>query len=172
MDFDEVIEKRRSIRRYTDEDISKEDIDEILKAAFYSPSASNKRPWYFVLVKDEEKKKKLAKTHKWASMVGRAPLVIVVCADEQEANRWIEDASIATEHMHLKAAELGLGSCWVQVRSDEDKDKEEYVSELLDLPEHIRVLCLLPIGHPDEEKTANTEEKVMKERVHEEIFEG
>ncbi len=166
MEFDEVINKRRSIRKYTEKKVSDEQIFEILKAAFYSPSASNRRPWHFIIVDDEEKKQKLAKTHKWSSMVSDASVVIIVCADEEEASRWIEDASIATEHMHLKAEDMGLGSCWIAVRSEESTEKEEYVSEILGIPEKIRVLCLLPIGYPAEEKSEHDEEEIVEHRIH------
>ena len=170
MEFDEVIKKRRSIRKYTEEKITEEQIYEILKAAFYSPSASNRRPWHFIVVRDEEKKDKLAKTHKWSSMVGDASVVIVVCASEEKANRWIEDASIATEHMHLKAQDLGLGSCWVQVRSKESKKREDYVSDILNIPENIRVLCLLPIGYPAEDKSEHDDEEIIEHRIHHDSF--
>lgn len=168
MDFDDVIEKRRSIRRYKDEDVSEEQIEEILRAGFFSPSASNKRPWHFVVVKDDETKNKLAETHKYSSMVGDAPVVIVVCADEEEASHWIEDASIATEHMHLKTTEMGLGSCWVQVRGD--REREDHVSDLIDLPEEVRVLCMLPIGYPAKEKEPHDEEIVHEDRLHWESY--
>ena len=170
MEFDEVIKKRRSIRKYTEEKITEEQIYEILKAAFYSPSASNRRPWHFIVVSDEEKKNELAETHKWSSMVGDASVVIVVCASEEKANRWIEDASIATEHMHLKAQDLGLGSCWVQVRSKESKKREDYVSDILNIPENIRVLCLLPIGYPAEDKSEHDDEEIIEHRIHHDSF--
>lgn len=170
MEFDDVIKKRRSVRKYTDDKVSEEQIFEILKTGFYSPSASNRRPWHFIVVRDEEKKSKLAKTHKWSSMVSDASVAIVVCADEEEANRWIEDASIATEHMHLKAQELDLGSCWVQVRSEGSKKREDYVSDVLDIPENIRVLCLLPIGYSDEDKSEHDEEEIIEDRIHHESF--
>ena len=170
MEFDEVIRKRRSVRKYTDEEVKDEHIFEILKAAFYSPSASNRRPWHFIVVKDEDMKKKLSKTHKWSSMVADASVVIVVCADEEEASRWIEDASIATEHMHLKAHDLGLGSCWIAVRSEDTKKRENYVSDLLNIPENIRVLCLLPIGYPDEDKSEHDDEEIIEHRIHHDSF--
>ncbi|MFW6376293.1 MAG: nitroreductase family protein [Thermoplasmatota archaeon] len=170
MEFDDVIRKRRSVRKYTDKKVSDEEIFEILKAAFYSPSASNRRPWHFIVVRDDEKKSKLAKTHKWSSMVADASVIIIVCADEEEASRWIEDASIATEHMHLKAQELGLGSCWIAVRSEDTKKREDYVSDLLDIPENIRVLCLLPIGYPDEKKSEHDDEEIIENRIHHDSF--
>ncbi len=170
MDFDEVVRKRRSIRRYKDKEVPQEMIDNIMKSAFYSPSASNKRPWHFVVVEDEEKKKALAETHKYAGMAATAPVVIVVCADEEEASHWIEDASIATEHMHLKATDLGLGSCWIQVRGEEER--EEHVGNVLNIPEGIRVLCLLSLGYPGEEKREHSVEEVMEDRIHREDFEG
>lgn len=170
MEFDDVIKKRRSIRKYTDEEVTDEQIFEILKAGFYSPSASDRRPWHFIVVHDDEKKKKLAKTHKWSSMVSDASIVIVVCADEEEASRWIEDASIATEHMHLKAQDLGLGSCWIAVRSEGTMKREDYVSNLLNIPENIRVLCLLPIGYPAEQKSEHDDEEIMEHRIHNDSF--
>ncbi|MFP4051876.1 MAG: nitroreductase family protein [Thermoplasmata archaeon] len=170
MKFDDVIKKRRSIRKYTDKEVSDELILEILTAGFYSPSASDRRPWHFIVVQDENKKERLAKTHKWSSMVADAPVVIVVCADEEEASRWIEDASIATEHMHLKAQDLGLGSCWIAVRSDETMKRENYVYEVLNIPENIRVLCLLPIGYPVEEKPEHSDEEIIENRIHHDSF--
>ncbi|WP_010479734.1 nitroreductase family protein [Thermococcus zilligii] len=161
MEFFEVLSKRRSIRRFQDRPVPGELVEKLLEAAFLSPSSFNKRPWHFIVVDDREKLRALSKAKPGASGLATAPLAIVVTADGSRSDVWIEDASIAAEHIHLASFALGLGSFWVQIRNrvhSGDKTAEDYVRELLNIPENYRVLCIIGVGYPAEEKPPHGEE--------------
>jgi len=169
MEFFEVVKKRRSIRKYQKKKVPEEHVKKILEAAFYSPSSRNRRPWHFVVVDDEEVIKKLSQTRPALRFLETAPLAIVVCGDENISSSWVFDAAIAAEHIQLAATALGLGACWGHVldrKHSDEKSAEEYVRELLGIPEHIRVLCVIGIGYPAEEKPEHSEEEIMWNRVH------
>ncbi|MFQ5884761.1 MAG: nitroreductase family protein, partial [Thermoplasmata archaeon] len=119
----DVVRRRRSIRAYKTKEIPKDLIEELLTAAFFSPSSGNRRPWHFVLVSDKSTIQKLSEvTHGSSQFASGAPLMIAVCADSAIAGRWIEDSSIATIIIQLMVTELGLGSCWIQVRDNIHKE--------------------------------------------------
>ncbi|EHR77918.1 NAD(P)H oxidase [Thermococcus litoralis DSM 5473] len=169
MEFFEVVKKRRSIRRYQKKKVPKECVEKILEAAFYSPSSRNRRPWHFVVVDEEGLIKKLAQTRPALEFLETAPLAIVVCGDEEISSAWVFDASIAAEHIQLAATALGLGACWGHVLDrmhNEERSAEDYVRELLGITDHIRILCVIGIGYPAEEKSKHSEKEVMWERVH------
>ncbi|NJE07161.1 NAD(P)H nitroreductase [Thermococcus sp. M39] len=169
MEFFEIVRKRRSIRRFQNKEVPDELIEKILEAAFYSPSSKNRRPWHFVVVKDRELIKKLAETRPAVKFLETAPLAIVVCGDEQISSAWVYDCSIAAEHIQLAATALGLGACWGHIHErmhDEKKTAEDYVRELLRIPKHIKILCIIGIGYPAEEKPEHRKEEIMWERVH------
>ncbi|MGQ9781490.1 MAG: nitroreductase family protein [Nitrososphaeria archaeon] len=139
----EAIERRTSVRQYLDREVPPEFIDKILEAARLAPSASNRQPWYFIVVTDKEKKKKIAQSGRWAGFVDDAPMVIVGCGDRSAAPKWHPvDVSIAMEHMVLEATELGLGSCWV------GSFDEGAVKGLLNIPDRYSVVALLSMGYP------------------------
>jgi len=140
--FNEVIETRRSIRKYKNTPISKEKINKILEAARIAPSAGHRQPWHFIVVENKETIKKLAK-REWAA---EAPVMIVGLADQEVSPRWcINDLGIAFEHIVLAATDLGLGTCWMG-----QSKREELVKSLLDIPDKFRVIALTPLGVSDE----------------------
>lgn len=168
MEFFEVLKKRLSIRRFQDKPVPREVVESLLEAAFLSPSSYNKRPWHFVVVDDKEKLEALSRAKLGASGLKTAPVAIVVAADESRSDVWIEDASIAAEHIHLASYALGLASFWVQIRNrmhDEIKTAEEYVRELLNIPENYRVLCIVGVGYPGEKKGSHGDEVFEWEKV-------
>lgn len=110
MELFEVLRNRRSIRHFQEKEVPKELIEKLLEAAFLSPSSYNKRPWHFIVVDDRDLLKKLSKAKLGASGLATASVGIVVIADESRSDVWIEDASIAAEHIQLTAVALGLGS--------------------------------------------------------------
>jgi nitroreductase len=140
--FEEVIEKRRSIRKFKDTPVSRENILKILEAARIAPSASNRQPWHFIVVEDKETIKKLAK-QEWAA---KAPAMIVGLADQAASPNWCSnDLGIAFEHIVLAVTNLGLGACWMgQI------GREELVKGLLGIPDNYKVVVVLPLGYPDE----------------------
>jgi nitroreductase len=146
MEFSEVIEKRRSIRKYKDTPIPREKIIKILEAARIAPSASHRQPWHFIVVEDKDMIKKLSKSA-WAE---NAPVMIVGLADRESSPNWYNnDLAIAFEHIILAATDLGLGTCWMGQRK-----REDLVQNLLDIPDNFRVVAITPLGIPDETPAA------------------
>jgi nitroreductase len=110
-----------------------------------APSGNNLRPWHFIVVRDSEKRAQLAKAHRYAGMLENAPVVLVVCADTtQSARHWVEDTAAATQNILNMATALGLGSCWVALHPD--ADRKRVPQAVLNLPDHIDVLCAIAIG--------------------------
>ncbi|MBQ8423597.1 MAG: nitroreductase family protein [Coprobacter sp.] len=169
-DFHELLRVRRSTRKYTDEEISAEDVKTIMEAALMAPSSKRSLSWEFVLVEEKETLERLATCKEHGSkLVAGAKLAIVVLGDPMKSDVWIEDASIATTIIQLQAEELGLGSCWVQVRnrfSDSGESAEDYVRELLNIPLPMQVLAIVALGHKAEEKAPFDTEKAAWEKVH------
>jgi len=157
-----AIRKRRSIRKYTDQAVTDEQIRQLLEAAMAAPSADNIQPWEFVVVREPDLKRKLARTHPWSGMAADAAVVFVVCGDERASRHWVEDASAATENLLLAATALGLGAVWVAVYPD--ASREAHVRQILGIPRGMRVLCLVPVGHPAESKPPRT--KYRESKVH------
>lgn len=170
----ELLMKRRSVRKYKDMKVSKDKVDSLIKAALLSPSGKTMTPWEFIVVEDNETIKKLAKSKQHgSSFLAEAPLAIVVTADSTKTDIWVEDASIASTIIQLEAEHLGLGSCWIQIRGrmhDESKSAENYIKELLEIPENYSVECMIAIGYKDEEKKPYTEEGLKYEKIHREKF--
>lgn len=162
----EYIFKRRSIRAYTDAPVNDEQVDALLRAAMAAPSANDVRPWAFVVVRDAERRKELARIHPWSYMCANASVVIAVIGDPSASDHWGEDCSAAAENLLLAASTLDLGSVWVAVYPR--AEREAQVRSILDIPENLRVLCLLPIGHPKENKPPRTRYEASK--AHDERF--
>jgi len=158
----DLIKKRRSIRKYTDESISDADIRTLLEAAMAAPSADNLQPWEFVVVEDRALRQTLSQTHPWSKMCADAPVVFAVCVHSRRSNHWIEDASAATENLLLAATALDLGAVWIGIYPN--ASHESHVREALDIPSSLRVLCLIPVGHPAESKPSDT--KYDEDKVH------
>lgn len=149
MDIFEALFTRRSIRKYTQEDISDEDLSILLKAAMLAPSASNRQPWHFVVVRDPKVRAALAERHPYAKMAADAPVVIVVCADlneEKTPGFWVQDCSAATQNLMLAARARNLGSVWCGLHPVEDRIRP--VREILNLPDNVMPLSLVVLGHP------------------------
>jgi len=155
-EFTQTIFARRSIRKYTDKPVSEEAIETLLKAAMAAPSASNRKPWQFIVVTKRETLDSLAEAHRHGKMLFQAPLCIAVCGDLTEMERyWVQDCSAATENMLLAATALGLGAVWLGVYPRDERI--EAVRPILALPDHITPLNLVSIGHPAEEKPSRTQ---------------
>lgn len=172
--FIDTLRKRRSIRRFEDKPVSREHLDLLMEAALRSPSSKGINPWEFIVVEDKDQIKRLAasKPH-GAAFLKNAPLAIVVCADASKTDVWVEDASIASIILHLAATDLGLGSCWVQIRlreHDADRSSQQYLAEALDLPENIMVEAIIGIGYPLEDKPGHDAQSLLTDRIHNEKF--
>lgn len=149
----EAIGQRKSVRRFTDEKVTKEQIQQLLEAARSAPSAGNRQPWFFYAILNSELRSDLAKAAYGQSFVAQAPLVIVVCAEpERSAERYhdrgrtlyvYQDTAAAVQNILLAATAMGLGSCWVGAFDEEE------VQKVMNLPQKLRPIALIPIGVPD-----------------------
>ena len=168
--FLSLIEKRRSIRKYTGKPVEAEKIDALVEAALRSPSSRGFNPWEFVVVTDKTLLEKLSKAKPHgASFLKNAPLGIVVCADPEKCDVWVEDASIATIFIHLAAESMGLGSCWIQIRKrmhDQTTTAQAYISGLLNIPKNLTVESIVAIGYPSEKKPPHRKEELQYKKVH------
>lgn len=158
-----LLHRRRSIRKYTAEAVSPEAIEAMLRAAMAAPSAHNQQPWHFVVVRDRATLDELAKVHRYSKMLAQAPLCVVPCG-EKEHRFWEQDCSAATQNLLLAATALGLGAVWVGIHPNAEPVQK--VRELLQIPETHVPLCLIPIGHPAEERQPS--ERYTTEKVHSE----
>ena len=166
-DLIQTIFARRSIRKYTSEPVSEEHIQTLLEAAMAAPSASNRKPWQFIVVTDRERLDALAESHPHGKMLFDAALSISVCGDLTEMERyWVQDCSAATENLLLAAVALGLGAVWLGVYPRDERVAA--VRDILALPDHITPLNLIAIGHPAEVKRPRTQ--FDGDRVHRETW--
>ena len=170
MDFHELLVARRSIRRYTTEKIDPEQVKLILETGLLAPTSKSARAWQFVVVEDADMLERLSMCKPMgAAPVARCPLAVVVAVDSTATEPWVEDGSVAASYMQLQAEALGLGSCWIQVHGRFTADgtpSEEYVQELLGIPEVCPVLCILTFGHKDEQRKSQDIDKLKWENVH------
>ena len=168
--FSELVKRRRSMRKFTEEELTQDEVVTLLKAALMSPTSKRSESWQFIAVDDKETLGKLAQCKAaGAAFVKDAALAIVVMGDPLLSDVWIEDASVASTMILMQAEDLNLGSCWIQVRGRfgaMDEPAEDFVRETLGIPEEMGVLCILSIGHKDEERKPFDEEKMMWEKVH------
>ena len=168
--FSELIKNRRSMRKFTDEELTQDEVVALMKAALMSPSSKRSNSWQFVVVDDKEKLKELSHCKEQASsFIADAALAIVVMADPLASDVWIEDASIASIMIQLQAEDLGLGSCWVQIRerfTANGTPANEYIHELLDLPLQLQVLSVIAVGHKGMERKPFDESHLQWEKVH------
>ena len=167
--FLSLAQSRRSIRKYQDKPVEPEKIDLLVEALLRAPTSRGKNSWEFVVVTDSGLLHKLssAKPH-GAAFLKDAAVAIVVCANPQISDVWIEDASIASIFIHLAAASLKLGSCWIQIRErkhSETQTAETYIAEILNLPAHLKVVSIIAIGYPDEHKSAHPRESLPYDKV-------
>jgi nitroreductase len=157
MEFDKVLKKRRSVRRYKANPVPRESVLKVLEAARIAPSAAHRQPWHFIVVEDAEMRAKLAGRQAWAA---EAPVTVVAFADEEASPSWYSnDVGIAFEHLVLAATDLELGTCWMGLTR---RDAE--IRKLLRTPKSLKVVAMTPLGVPDEEP-APKERKSLDEIV-------
>jgi len=157
MDVVETIRARRSIRKYRPEAIPDDKLEVIFEAARLAPSAANRQPWRFVVVRAKDRKESLAEAANNQAFLKDAAVIVVAVGDVEVSARWHErDPMIALEHMVLAAASLGYGTCWIGAFS------EEAVKKLLEIPEKMKVVALLPIGVPAETPAARPRKEISE----------
>jgi len=173
MELFDTIKKRRSVRAFTDEGVSDEEVQRLIDAARWAPSAGNIQPWEFVVVRSPEVKRMLAAAALNQTFIEEAPVVIVVCADQTRSGRGygsrgvnlycIQDTAAATQNLLLAATAMGLGACWVGAFY------EEQASKAVKAPRGVRPVAIVPIGHPAE-KPSSRPRRPISEIVHHETF--
>lgn len=167
--FHDLIIHRRSIRKYSDQQLDPEQVRTILEAGLMAPAGKRLNPWHFVVVDDRDTLVALSK----AKDAGAAPLAsaalgICLCADPNDSDTWVEDLSIASIQMQLQCTDLGLGSVWIQMRNRYDEAGNSAVfnvRQILHLPAHWEVLNVISIGHIDEVRKPYDPEKLQWEKV-------
>lgn len=167
--FFDLIETRRSIRRFKPIAVEKDKQNKLIEAALRAPSSRSFNPWRFIVVDDKPLLEKLAvaKPH-GAGFLKNAPLGIVVCGDSAASDVWVEDTAIASTFIHLAAADLGLGSCWIQIRKrDHDSriNADTYIKNLLGIPDNLMIESIIAIGYPDETKKGHPREGLEYDKV-------
>ena len=170
MEFEDVLLKRRSVRRYTDDDITKEQLNRILKAGLLAPTSRNRKPCNFLVVSNKQTLKELADVKEHGSkFLADANKAIVVIANTMVADTWIEDSSIALSFMHLMEADIGVGSCWIQIhmrKSADGEDAEKLVRDIVKIDDYFRIVGILALGIPDGDVKPHSLDDVDKGKVH------
>ena len=174
MEILDIFANRRSVRKYAQGPLDDETPDKILKAGLLAPSGQARRPWEFILVRDKQMLERLSGCRSsGANMLKQAAAAIVVIADEQKQDIWIEDCSVALGYMHLAASALNLGSCWVQVRlraAADRRSSEEFLREALDFPLNFKAEAILALGVPQQSPSPHDPQKLNLAKIHKEKF--
>ena len=168
--FSELIKTRRSMRQFTDELLSGDEVKLLLRAGLMAPSSKGLHSYEFVVVEDKQMLAALSTCKQVGSdFLAGAPLAIVVLADPSKSDVWIEDASVAATHILLQAEDLGLGACWIQLRerySADERSSEQIVKSLLSVPDGLRAVCIVAVGHKGMERKPQNEDRLKWEQVH------
>ena len=173
MDVFKAIKGRRSIRAFTDEPVSENEVNQLLDAARWAPSAGNIQPWEFIVVRDAKVKRGLEEAALNQTFIEEAPVVLVVCANPTRSSRrygsrgislyCLQDTAAAIQNMHLAACALGLATCWV------GSFEEEEVQRVLNLPDFLRPVAIIPVGHAAE-KPEPRSRRPLSDIVHYEVY--
>lgn len=168
--FAALIRSRRSTRKFTGRLLSPEQVELILRAGLMSPSSKSSTPWQFLVVEEKEMLSRLALCkQQGASFLEQSALAIVVFANVMASEAWIEDLSIASVMMQLQAEELGLGSCWCQIRgrqTAEEIDSAHYIRSLFGMPYQLEVLSIIGFGYKAQPNKPFDESRLQWEKVH------
>ncbi len=158
------------MRKFTDEELTQEQVVSLMKAALMSPTSKRSNAWQFIVVDDKELLKKLSLCKEQsAQFIADAALAVVVVADPLASDVWIEDAAIASIYIQLQAEDLGLGSCWVQVRerfTATGIPSNDYVHEVLGIPLQLQVVSIIAVGHKGMERKPFDENHLQWEKIH------
>lgn len=161
---------RRSIRKYKNIPVEKEKLEEILKAGLVAPTGHNAKACEFIVFEKREDVEKLIGIKKvGAVFLETAPSGIAIICNTDKAMTWIEDSSVAAYTIQLKAHNLGLSTCWLQLKERvgvDGRPSDEIFKELTNLPDNYKVLCFIAIGYGDEEKPKYTDKDMDFSKVH------
>ena len=173
MDVFEAIKNRRSVRAFTREEVSEEEVKRLIDAARWAPSAGNIQPWEFIVVRGTKIKRRLVVAALDQTFIEEAPVVVVVCADERQSSMGygsrgltlycLQDTAAAIQNMLLAAYALGLATCWIGAFYEEE------ARQVLKIPFGVRPVAIIPVGHPAE-KPNTPPKKSIREIVHHETY--
>ena len=170
MDFHHLIAQRRSHRSYTQGELTAQQVQDLLRAALMAPTSRNQQAWQFVVVDSKTDLDKLADAKEnGAAFVRKASLAVAVLGDPMANDCWVEDGSIAAFAMQLQAEDMGLASCWVQIRGRRLSDgtkATDVVRGILQIPEQWEVLCLVAFGQKVHTLSPHDEDNLKWENVH------
>ncbi len=168
--FKELVQQRRSCRQYTNQEINAEDVTLLLRAALMSPTSKNQRAWQFIVVDNKLTLEQMSDAKEQGShFLKNAMLAVVVLGNSTENDCWIEDGAIAAIAMQYQAEELGLGSCWIQIRGrglTDGTTANEVIKGILNIPDEYNVLCVVAFGYKAKERKPQNEEALLWENVH------
>lgn len=169
-DFKDLVQIRRSHRKFTSQELESDEVRLILRAALMAPTSKGQRAWQFIVVDNKQDIEKLADAKDLGSQFLKdAPLAVAVLGDPVQNDCWVEDGSIAAISMQYQAEELGLGSCWIQMRGrglSDGTTADTVIRGILDIPENLNVLCIVAFGHKADERKPQNEDKLKWENVH------
>ncbi|PTN08309.1 nitroreductase family protein [Mangrovibacterium marinum] len=170
----DIIRQRRSIRKFTEQPVEDAKIKLLQEAALRSPASKSANAWEFIFVQDKKLIQSLAAAKPHGSkLLESAPLAVVVMADDSKTEAWVEDCSVATIFLQLTAQSLGLGNCWVQIRGrhhDDEKTAGDFVREQLAIPANQKVLSIVAIGYPAQERKTVATEDLQWQKIHQNRF--
>ncbi|MBN1328293.1 MAG: nitroreductase family protein [Candidatus Heimdallarchaeota archaeon] len=166
MDALELLKSRRSIRKYKSQPVEDEILLKCLEAARWAPSASNKQPWEFIIVKDETTRKKLAEIHPYAKFVAESPVVFIPLTNPDVHPKYhMSDTGLTILQFMIEAHSLDLGTCWAGVIG---APFELEMKKLLNVPDNLNIMALVALGYPDQERESSR--KSLDELVHYEKY--
>ena len=163
----EIINRRRSIRKFSEAPVERDRIETFLKAAMQAPSAGDQRPWEFLVVENRARLEALSRMSPYAGMVAHAPAAVVFLANTKRLRfpgNWQQDMAAAAENFLLEVADQGLGAVWLGVTPEDER--EQYVMELFSLESHFKPFCVIPLGYPAEGQENRFIDRFDPERIH------
>ena len=162
---------RRSIRKYILKEIESEKLDEILKAGLSAPTGKNLKPFELIVIKDKDILKRIssAKDTRTASMLEHANVGIVVLGNPEKSYLWNEDSSIVSFSLLLKAFDLGIGGCWINIKDNNYSNSltsENYIKNILNIPERLKIVSIISLGYSGEQKRPYIDEDLDFSKIH------
>jgi nitroreductase len=156
----DAIRKRRTVRKFADQEVSVEKIDKLVELAMYAPNRLNHQPWHFIVIQDKRIQKQFADFLRIHSYLEDASAVIVACAVPKASTTWALDVSAAVQNLMIGATSMGLGTAWVGSPDTVTWSMfEESVRDSLGIPIDVRVVALVAVGHPDKTPAPHTKEQ-------------
>jgi len=161
-----TILRRRTTRKFSNEDVSEQTIEQVLEMAMFAPTRLGEQPWHFIVIRDEDIKRRLRSSLRVSDGCGEAPVLVAVYAERNGTHQWDLDAGAATQNLLLAATALGLGSAWIANPTSADwATTSDWFCKIIGGPDNVSLVALVALGYPAEELPAHTESEVYDEDV-------